>query len=69
MQRVLRAPAFWISVAAVVVVLVAILLIASGGGGGGGGGGYWSPAPKPGGRGARRDVRLERVIRLSGGAW
>jgi hypothetical protein len=38
-QRVLRAPAFWISVA-VVVAAVVILVLTVGGGGSGGGVGY-----------------------------
>jgi hypothetical protein len=37
-QRVLRAPIFWISVA-VVAAAVVILVVVTGGGGGGGGGG------------------------------
>jgi preprotein translocase subunit SecG len=40
MQRVLRAPAFWIALAAVAAVLVIVVMMAGGGGGGGGGVGY-----------------------------
>jgi hypothetical protein len=36
MQRVLRAPAFWIALAAVAAVVVIVVLTVGGGGGGGG---------------------------------
>lgn len=36
MQRVVRAPVFWIAVAAVAAVVIVVLMVGGGGGGGGG---------------------------------